>query len=164
MLIRHFVAGLGLLAAAMLTTASASHAEIVHFKADLKAANEVPPFETAGSGKLTATYDSSAHRLTWEGSYSGLTGPASAAHIHGPAGPSGSAGVVFWISDNVGQCDKGGCRFKPGVKVPLGSPFHGSAQLTDVETSELMSGQFYINIHTDAHPAGELRGQLLIAN
>lgn len=158
---RKVAAGLGAIGIALLVHASAGHAEVTRFRAELNGANQVPPVDVPGSGAVSAAYDTATHRLAWDGSYSGLTGPASAAHIHGPAGPSGSAGVVFWISDNVGQCDRGGCRFKPGVKAPLSSPFHGSAQLTDVEAGELMSGQFYVNIHTDAHPGGELRGQLL---
>jgi len=147
----------------MLAHVGTSRAELVHYKAVLKPASEVPSVKASGSGVVNATYNTTTRRLTWEGSYSGLSGPANAAHIHGPAGRSGNAGPLFWISDNVGQCDKGGCRFKPRMKAPLHSPFEGSAELTDDEAGQLADGRLYVNIHTDAHPAGELRGQLLRA-
>ena len=54
-------------------------------KADLKAASEVPPNDSKGSGSMTATYDTASKKLCYKGSYSGLTGPATAAHCHGPA-------------------------------------------------------------------------------
>ena len=71
--------------ALLLAFASPSYAETVQFKADLKGSAEVPPNQTTGSGTITATYDTSTKQLAWDGSYSGLTGPATAAHFHGPA-------------------------------------------------------------------------------
>jgi CHRD domain len=62
-------------------------AEMVNFKADLKATSEVPPNDSKGSGSVTATYDTAGKKLSYKGSYSGLTGPATAAHFHGPAEP-----------------------------------------------------------------------------
>ena len=53
-----------------------------------------------------------------------------------------------------------------GVQVDLGgngfaSPFRGTAHLTDEQAGQLLDGQWYINIHTAAHPDGEIRGQVL---
>ena len=59
--------------------------EGVRYKAHLDGASEVPKTESKGTGDLTATYDPATKRLTWNGSYSGLTGPVTAAHFHGPA-------------------------------------------------------------------------------
>ena len=132
--------------AALLAAASPSYAAAVTFKADLKGSSEVPPNQTAGSGTVTATFDPATKELTWNGSYSGLTGPVTAAHIHGPAEAGKNAGVVMWISEK-GQ--------------PFPSPFKGSATLTDAQASELMSGQYYVNVHTAANPGGEVRGQLV---
>ncbi len=47
--------------------------------------SEVPPNTTGGTGSVTATYDPATKELTWNGTFSGLTGPAMAAHFHGPA-------------------------------------------------------------------------------
>jgi len=86
------------------------------------------------------TYDPATKKISWKGSYSGLSGPATAAHFHvAPAGKNG------------------------GVAVPInphGPSFEGSATLTDAQAKQLMAGEFYVNIHTAAHKAGEIRGQV----
>jgi len=139
-LLHDVVAGAAI--ALLLAFASPSYAETVQFKADLKGSAEVPPNQTTGSGTITATYDTSTKQLAWDGSYSGLTGPATAAHFHGPAESGKNAGVAVPIT-------------------PATSPLHGSATLTDAQASDLMAGSWYINIHTEANKGGELRGQLV---
>jgi hypothetical protein len=66
---------LGALAlAGALTLATPSLAEMTNLKADLKAASEVPPNDSKGSGSVTATYDTASKKLSYKGSYSGLAG------------------------------------------------------------------------------------------
>jgi hypothetical protein len=84
-LLRYAVGGAAI--ATLLAFASPSYAETIKFKADLKGSTEVPPNSTAGTGTVTASYDTATKQLTWDGTYSGLTGPATAAHFHGPADP-----------------------------------------------------------------------------
>jgi hypothetical protein len=86
--------------------------------------------------------------LSWNIKYSGLTGDATAAHFHGPAKPGVAAGVM------VPAAPKGGA---------LLSPIVGSATLTDDQAKALMDGQMYFNVHTQANPAGEIRGQVVKA-
>jgi len=129
------------LACAMaLAIASPAMAAMVNFKADLKAASEVPPNDSKGTGSVTATYDTTGKKLTWKGSYSGLSGPATAAHFHAAeAGKNG--GVVVPIA-------------------PATSPFEGSATLTAEQEVDLMAGKWYVNVHTAANKGGEIRGQM----
>lgn len=56
--------------AGALTLATPSMAEMANFKADLKAASEVPPNDSKGSGSVTATYDTASKKLSYKGSYS----------------------------------------------------------------------------------------------
>ena len=113
------------------------------YHATLTAAAEVPPTTSSGTGTATVTVDTAAKTVTWNVTYSGLTGPAGAAHIHGPAGPHDNAGVVV----NIGT---GG----------LASPITGTAPITDAQIADLAAGKDYINIHTAANKGGEIRGQL----
>ncbi len=134
--------GLAALACAtVLAIASPSMAAMVNFKASLNGKSEVPPNASAATGSVTATYDDASKKLTWKGSYSGLSGPATAAHFHGPAGAGKNAGVMVPIS-------------------PSGPAFEGSATLNDAQAKALMDGDLYVNIHTAANKAGEIRGQL----
>ncbi len=134
--------------AALLASVAPSYAETVKFKADLTGPGEVPPNQTAGKGTISVSFDTATKQLTWAGSFSELTGPATMAHFHGPAEPGKNAGVIIWISEK-GQA--------------FNSPFKGSATLTDEQISSLMAGQWYVNIHTAANPGGEIRGQLVKA-
>jgi hypothetical protein len=129
----------GVALAACVMFASPVFAETVSFKADLKASEEVPPNDSKATGTVTATYDTASKKLTWKGNYSGLTGPATMAHFHGPAEPGKNAGVAVPIT-------------------PSASPFENSANLTDA--ADLLAGRWYVNVHTAAHPGGEIRGQL----
>jgi hypothetical protein len=91
---------------------------------------------------LTATYDTDSKKLEWTVDYSGLTGPAIAAHFHGPA-PVGKPAPV-----------------EVPLQAPLDSPMKGSATLTDAQAKDLTDGMMYFNIHTAEHKPGEIRGQM----
>ena len=131
-----------LAAAAVGMSAGLAVAETIQYKADLTGPAETPPTDSKGTGTVTATYDTATKTLAWTIDYSGLTGPATAAHFHGPA-PMGKAAPI-----------------EVPLKPPLDSPMKGSATLTDAEAKDLMDGNMYFNIHTAAHKPGEIRGQL----
>jgi CHRD domain len=111
-------------------------------KATLNGASEVPPNTSAGKGTADINYDAATKKLTWTLTYSGLSGPATAAHFHGPAEPGKNAGVAVAIA---------------GAAL---SPAEGSATLTDAQAADLLAGKFYVNVHTAANPGGEIRGQV----
>ncbi len=132
----------GLMAASMFAWTPAAFAEMVKYKADLKASSEVPPNDSKGSGVLTASYDTATKKLTYTATYKDLTGPATAAHFHGPADAKTNAGVVV------------------PVKGEMASPLKGEATLTDAQAADLAAGKWYFNIHTAANKGGEIRGQV----
>ena len=132
--------------AVLLTSAKPSQAAPMKFKADMNGASEVPPTTTSGKGTVTATYDPATKVLTWEGNFSGLSGPATAAHFHGPAEVGKNAAPAVWISEK-GQ--------------NLASPFKGTATLTDAKAADLEKGLWYANVHTEANKGGEIRGQVV---
>jgi hypothetical protein len=129
--------------AAALVTAVPASAEMLMFKADLKASSEVPVNDSKASGIVDANYDTVAKKLSWTITSTGLTGAATAAHFHGPAEAGKNAGPVVPISGN------------------LASPIKGEATLTDAQATDLQAGKWYFNVHTAAHKDGEIRGQVM---
>jgi len=127
--------------AAALLTAGAVQAQTVRFNAALTGPQEVPANTSPGAGSVEATLDTATKTLTYTATYSGLTGTATAAHFHGPAAPGANAPPVVMVAK-------------------LASPIKGSAKLTDAQIADLTSGKWYFNVHTAAHPGGEIRGQL----
>jgi CHRD domain len=111
-------------------------------KATLDGKSQVPPTTSAGTGTADIDYDAATKKLSWKLTYSGLTGPVTAAHFHGPAGPADKAGVAVAIPN------------------ATSSPVEGSATLTDAQAADLLAGMLYVNIHTAANPGGEIRGQV----
>ena len=73
-----------LAAVALFSLAPAAFAQAVMYKADLTGAAQVPPNTTKGTGALKATYDPASKKLTYTVTYKDLSGPATAAHFHGP--------------------------------------------------------------------------------
>ncbi len=122
--------------------ASPAMAETMKFKATLDGSQQSPPVTTKGKGTATFTYDTTKKKLTWDVKYSGLSGPAVAAHIHGPADMGANADPVI--------------PFKGKLK----SPIKGSATLTDAQAADLEAGKYYVNVHTAANKDGEIRGQI----
>jgi hypothetical protein len=131
-----------LLATLAIGIAFAGPAFAEKMKATLDAKSENPPNSSAGKGTADVDYDAATKKLTWKLTYSGLSGPPTAAHFHGPADPSKNAAVAVAIPN------------------PSSSPVEGSATLTDAQVADLMAGQYYINVHTAANPGGEIRGQV----
>ncbi len=115
----------------------------VRLSGTLSGAQEVPPATTAGSGTVTANFDKSSNKLTYEVTYSGLTGPAGAGHFHGPAAVGQNAGVALPFANPA-------------------SPIRGEATLTAAQAADLLAGRWYANIHTARYPGGEIRGQLTV--
>jgi hypothetical protein len=111
--------------------------------ASLSGAAQVPPNSSTGSGTAAIKLDGDV--LSWVITYSGLTGPVTGAHIHGPAAANANAPVIVPFAGS------------------LGSPIQGSQRLTAAQVAQLRSGLWYVNLHTAVHPGGEIRGQVTAA-
>lgn len=117
----------------------------VRLSGTLSGAQEAPPATTAGSGTVTATFDKATNKLSYEVIYSGLSGPARAGHFHGPAAMGQNAGIALGFAD-------------------ANSPIRGEATLTAAQAADLLAGRWYVNIHTQRYPGGEIRAQVVPAS
>ena len=113
--------------------------------ATLNAAQEVPHAKGAMSGatgRFTATLANGT--LRWHLTFSHLTGPASASHIH--VGVKGKSGAVL-----VSLC--GPCKSGASGVVKVANPAGFTMQ---------KHGATYVNVHTAKNPNGEIRGQVIV--
>ena len=101
--------------------------------------HEIELGEAAPSGTGLVTYDTRTGSVDWFITYEGLTGPPTAMHFHGLAAPGQAAGVDLGIGE-FGEDSS-----------------TGSALLTAEQAADLRAGLWYLNIHTAANPAGEIR-------
>ncbi len=118
--------------------------------AELTGANEVPAVTTAATGEAWILIDPQNNSVRWYVTYEGLTGPATGAPIHGPAGEGENADVIIDLGtgDTVDRYN---------------SPIEGETTgLTAEQIAQAEAGQWYVNIHTEANPAGEIRGQVVV--
>jgi len=132
----------GVAVAALTGCGMMSSSSTANFTGTLNGASEVPPNMTGGSGSAQASLDKNSNVLKYKVTYSGLTGPATAAHFHGPAAAGANAGVVIPFTNPA-------------------SPIEGQVTLTSAQAADLLAGKWYVNIHTAANAAGEIRGQML---
>ncbi|TVT43701.1 CHRD domain-containing protein [Hymenobacter setariae] len=108
--------------------------------------NEVPAITASGSGTFTGTYTPSTKSLSYTATFSGLTGAATASHLHfGDAKHSGPVTVSF-----------------TGVPAANSGTITGTATLTAQQADSLTAGRIYANIHTAANTGGELRANVRV--
>src|SRR2546423_14938521 len=154
--------------------APAAYADPMTFIANLSGANENPPIASPGTGLATIVMDPTAQTLQVSATFSGLTTPDTAAHIHccqtvpgtnmnvGVATPlpafpgfplmvtSGTYGpMTFDLTQSL--------IYNPAFVTAEGGtiPQAEAALIAGIE-----GGLTYFNIHTTANPGGEIRGEL----
>ena len=133
----------------------------VLFSAVLSGSQEVPPNASTASGQATGmlTGGPGAYVFSYEIEYSGLTAPINTAggtggHLH--LGQMGTNGPVVHVLDTSPFNYTGTTEGTISGQWAWDDP---SNPLTDALASDLRQARIYINIHTDAYPSGELRGQ-----
>jgi hypothetical protein len=119
--------------------------KIVEFSATIDAAQETPPTGETGTGTCVATYDTVTNELKYTLTWSGLTDVPTAMHFH-----KADVGVPGDVEIPI-----------TGFAASASSTLTASATVGQEEEHDLLEEKFYVNIHTAAHPGGEIRGQLL---
>ncbi|MEO7911304.1 MAG: CHRD domain-containing protein [Roseiflexaceae bacterium] len=115
------------------------------YSATLSSSTEVPPNTSTATGKgtffLTPPTLTTTLKLTYVITYS-TTLTATAAHIHkGAQGTAPAGNIVFPLSTN--------------------NPITGTLTLNQQQAADLMSGLYYVNVHSATFTQGEIRGQIV---
>lgn len=110
---------------------------------DLSGFQEVPPVATQAGGIANITLDPATGAVNGIVTFAGLSGPATAAHIHQSAVGTNGPIIVSLTPP-----------FAEAGTIPV------SSILTLDQLSAAVADQLYINIHTAANPGGEIRGQI----
>jgi hypothetical protein len=158
----------GLLAVGLTVVVAISGAGVVsadapatHFKAHLTGAQEVPPSGSQATGTLDLRLTDNGTKLKFRLKADGVSRIVQS-HIHiGPSGANGPV-VVFFFAPTPNTADKavtgdgfevGGVRTAADFTLPAGMTFADFV-------AKLRAGGTYVNIHSPAHPGGEIRGQI----
>jgi hypothetical protein len=123
---------------ALLATATVAQAGTL-FTAVLNGGNEVPAVDTPANGSVHLILNDDETEAEYMIEFAALSAAETGAHFH-VAPPGANGGVTFAL--------------------PLGTPKNGTWMLTPEDVTNLKEGNIYVNIHTEAFPGGEIRGNL----
>ncbi len=133
-----------LLLSVLWTNAYSDHlSSSILFSARLSGENEVPEVNTNGQGVAFFTFDEKKSTLYFSVSLSNLSTPITGMHIHeGPPGENGPViiNLVPFLNGN---------RAKGAIQ-----------NVTRATIAKMLTGAYYINVHTENNPGGEIRGQV----
>ena len=131
-----------------LAMAGSARAHIADGTITLTAAAEVPtptgaPANAGGTATLTLEDDNTlAYEVTVHDLSSGVLAASNGGHIH--EGFPGAAGAIIFTLVKTGNLTFAGT----------------TAALTADQKTKLLSGAYYVNVHTADNPSGEVRGQI----
>lgn len=165
-----------LLALVSALPAAAQDAGGTPFMTQMTGAAQVPPVETEATGMADVRVDETAMTITWTVAYEGLSGEPVAAHFHGPASLEETAAPVIDLTvDMEGEAEASAAATatatttegtetatatettEEGVAQDI---MQGSSEITPEQLVDLRAGLWYVNVHTEANPDGEIRGQV----
>ena len=122
--------------------------EILTATLPLDGGQEVPARQTAGNGTMDLVYNKELRTLSYTVRWNSLTGPVASAHIHGTAVKGVNAGILQdWTAS---------------ITKAVAGTYTGTVLIDGVVFNEedLLMGRYYVNIHTQQYPTGEIRGQI----
>ncbi|MFT4539277.1 MAG: hypothetical protein ACI841_001640 [Planctomycetota bacterium] len=130
----------GLLAgAALVLSTQLASAQVVNYVTYMDGAQQGTASPAVGSG--TFVIDTVADTMTYSIEFSGLTAIQTAGHLHGLAAAGNNGAVLHGLQ--------------------TGSPVNGVWNYPPSFEANILNGEVYVNIHTQAFAPGEIRGQIV---
>jgi len=117
---------------------------VTTYNMNLNGTAEVPGNASTATGAVRVTLDQATGGILVDGTFTGLTSPVTAAHIHGPA-PAGMNAAIIIPLTITGTTD---------------GTVTGTATMNQTQMDMMLGGQTYVNIHSSNYPAGEIRAQV----
>ena len=130
-------------ALALILAMPAAHAD-TGFSVTMDGAQAGTP--SPGTGTGTIILNNAQTQIVYSLTYSGLTGNRTNQHIHGPAAPGVSAGVLVPLS----------------ATGTTSGTISGTAAVTPTIVGYMLAGNTYVNVHSATYSGGEIRGQVLL--
>ncbi len=130
--------------AAIFCFAAQAQAANIEYRFALTSSQQVPPNASTAMGNCLVTLDDESGSVNVSCQFSGLSSAATASHIHGLAEPGINAGVVLGLT----------------ATAATSGTIAGNGILDASQMAGMMSGQTYVNLHTEQNPGGEIRGQV----
>lgn len=154
-----------IVAALALAAQSAPASAVTVFGATLSGASETMPNPSTATGFGTLTLSDDMNSLSVFLSWTGLTGPAVAGHVHCCALQGANASVAIGFAPSAVATGSLNQTFNldlGSIYNPMFVTANGgtTASAKSAFLAGLNGGRAYFNIHTAAYPSGEIRGQL----
>lgn len=155
-------------------------AGVLHFRATLSGANEIPAVNSTGTGTADVYFDTDAHTLQVNIVWSGLTGTTTASHLHAPSSASQITTAVPF-NGTWGVATQSGTFTSFPTGVTSGSYVGAAYSLLSTSnftttyvaanggtaaSSEaallayMLAGKSYLNVHSSFAAGGEIKGYL----
>lgn len=143
---------------AVLSAAVAAFAAPRTYVAHMTGSNEVPPVETKGQGQTVFQLNADGTELSFRQTVANLEN-VRFSHIHAaPAGQNGPIVVTLYPGPTTSGRTQGVLVEGTITSSDLEGSLSGMA-LSDL-VALIEAGNAYVNVHTDAQPSGEIRGQI----
>jgi len=144
----------------VLAAATGARAQTYTFTADLSGGNETPGVVTGAGGTATITLDTAANTVSWVIDVYNLPSGVTAGHIHvGSPGVGGPTLVNFTVV--AGTSNDFRISGSAGASNLNARTAQGVGSWDDFEQA-MLNGDCYVNVHSQANPGGEIRGQLVL--
>jgi hypothetical protein len=119
-------------------------ANLAVYNMTLTGTQEVPTNSSAATGTVKVVLNKTNGNVTVTGTFSGLSSPATAAHIHGPAAVGAPGAIIVPLTVTSSQS----------------GTVTGSGTMDTTHMSDMLGGMTYVNIHSTMFPDGEIRAQI----